>query len=263
MPKLNTEAKILSIDIENSPVRGWVWGLWDNNLGLDQIDQDWFMLSWSAKWLGDKEVIYDALPFYPAYYKQFPTDDYNITLSIRNLLDEADIVVAHNGNKFDIPKIYAKCLEHGIPPPSPFRKVDTLVEAKKHFRLTSNKLDYIANLLGFGRKIKTDFRLWIDCMNGDKKAWDRMVKYNIKDVILLEKVYLKMRPWMVNHPNVGVYQDAGDKIVCPKCGSNHLQRRGFVYTSLSKFQRFQCTTCGGWSRGRTNLADRKKLIGNA
>lgn len=253
--------KILLFDCETSPILAYVWGLWDNNVSLDQIKEDWYLLSWSAKWLGDKKVMCDALPMHPKY-KKGRDNEKLILQSLWKLLDEADIVIAHNARKFDMAKLYAKFLEYGMPPPSPCRIIDTLVEAKKHFKLTSNKLDYIAELLGFGRKIRTDFLLWVACMEGDLEAWDKMIRYNKRDTVLLEKVYLKMRPWMRTHPNLGVFLE-GDKPACPICGGSHLQRRGYVTTNLSRYQRFQCQDCGGWSRGRANDIDRTHLVAGA
>lgn len=256
------QPNILLLDIETAPILAYVWGLWENNVSLSQIKRDWYMLSWAAKWLGEKEVLCDALPYHASYQAGNREDDRDIISSLRDLLDAADIVIAHNGNRFDLAKLNAKCLQYGLPPPSPYRKIDTLVEAKRHFKLTSNKLDYIADLLGEGRKIKTDFDLWIGCMEGDEGSWMRMIKYNKRDVVLLEKVYLKMRPWMRTHPNLGVFLE-GDKPACPICGGSHLQRRGYVTTNLSRYQRFQCQDCGGWSRGRANDLDRTNLVAGA
>lgn len=261
MPKQNTNgAKILLLDIENAAIRGYVWGLFDNNLALSQIDRDWYLLSCAYKWLGEKDIVVVGKP---SHEDDYEGQEYDILEHLHGILDEADIVIGHNAKSFDVKKLNAKFLEYGFEPPSPYRVIDTLLEARKHFRLTSNKLDYLSNLLGFGNKIKTDFDLWVGCMKGDAKSWEYMLKYNRKDVVLLEKVYLKLRPWMVNHPNVGVYQDAGDKVVCPKCGSNHLQWRGYVSTNLSQFRRFQCQDCLGWGRARLNIANRKNLAANA
>ena len=125
--------------------------------------------------------------------------------------------------------------------------------------MTSNKLDMLGQLLGLGRKVPHEgFELWRKCMKGDLKAWAKMVKYCKGDVRLLEKVYLRLLPYMGQHPNYGTYTDT-DKPECPKCGSTKLQRRGFAYTSVSKFQRFRCNKCGAWCRGRTNeLAKNKR-----
>jgi len=252
-------ANILLLDIENAAIKGYVWGLFDNNLSLSQIDRDWYLLSCAYKWLGDRSITVVGAPSHEDDHKE---QEYIILEHMHTILDEADIVVGHNAKSFDVKKLNAKFIEYGFDPPSSYRIVDTLLEARKHFRLTSNKLDYLASVLGFGNKIKTDFDLWVGCMKGDEKAWAKMLAYNKKDVLLLEKVYLKMRPWMTNHPNVGVYEDEGEAVRCPKCGGTHIQQRGYAITNLSRFQRFQCQDCGGWFRGRINDLNRTNLSAN-
>lgn len=245
-----TNAKILLLDCETSPIRAFVWGLWDNNVALNQIDRDWYLLSAAWKWLGEKHV---TVVGPVSTEDKHEGAEYAILSAIHPYLDKADIVVGHNAKAFDVKKLNAKFIEYGFAPPSPYRIVDTLLEARKHFKMSSNKLDYLANLLGFGNKIKTDFDLWKGCMAGDLKSWANLLKYNIKDVKLLEKIYLALRPWMTNHPNLGVYHDGkieGTDVVCGKCGGIHIQWRGYATTNLSKFRRFQCLSCGGWGRSR-------------
>lgn len=165
--------------------------------------------------------------------------------SLWDLLDASDVVVHFNGNKFDIPVINREFLRYGFKPPSPFKQVDLYQVAKTKFRFASNKLDYICQYLGLGKKNQTNFQLWVDCMNGDAKAWAKMEKYNKQDVVLLEKLYERFKPWITNHPNVGAYLG---KHVCPNCGSEHLQRRGTAVTTTRQYQRFVCKDCGHWSR---------------
>jgi hypothetical protein len=250
MPAKKQAARILHLDIENMFLEGAVWSLWKQNVGIDAITAEWYILCYAAKWHGEEDVLYDALPRYKQAFKADPENDYHILLTLRDLLDEADIVVAHNGKAFDVKKINARFLKHGIPPCSPFRTVDTLLVARKHFNLPSNKLDYLARLLGLGRKIDTGgIDLWKDCKAGVKEAWDAMIEYNIHDVVLLEKVYKKLLPWIDDHPNLALYT-LNTTPSCPKCGSEDLQRRGYSYTNASVYQRFQCNGCGGWTRSR-------------
>ena len=254
------------LDIETAPLKAYVWRLWKENVGVRQIERDWYMLCWAAKWLGDKEVQCDALPYHKAAFKKDPEDDSRICKPIHKLMDEADVVVGQNSVRFDVPKLNARFLLNGMPPPSPFMQVDTLQIAKRVFGFSSNKLEHQAAQLGFGRKLDTDFGLWKACMEGDLKAWEKMVKYNIHDVVLLEKVYLKYRPWAPNHPNFGLYVDWGvdsPKPLCPACGSDNIQRRGYRMTFVGRYQRFQCMACGRWIKGRTTTLDqveRKALV---
>lgn len=240
-----TEPKILIFDIESAPNLAYVWGKYDQN--VIAYDTEWYMLCYAAKWLGKRKIYTSKLNDYQSRFKKDATDDYAVVLSLWKMLDEADIVIAHNGKAFDVKKANARFLFHGLPPPSPFKQIDTLTEARKHFKFNSNKLDDLGNLLGLGRKISHEgFPLWLKCMQGQKTAWNRMIAYNKQDILLLEKVYEKFKPYITNHPNIGLYQ--GKTFACPNCGSSHLQKRGFNRTKTNTFQRFQCQDCGAWSQ---------------
>jgi DNA-directed RNA polymerase subunit RPC12/RpoP len=253
-------AKVLLLDIETAPLRGFFWGLWKQNIGYKQLENEWYMLTWAAKWLDSDEYLYDSVHLHGDH-----TDDRAILESLHGVLDDADIVVAHNGNRFDIPKINARLIQAGLEPPSPYKKIDTFQVAKRQFAFTSNRLDSIAEFLGIGGKVSTGgFELWVRCLEGDKEAFEKMVEYNIQDVHLLEEVYKRMLPWIPNHPNVANLADEG--AACPKCGSKHLQRRGYSYTQVGKYQRYQCMSCGGWSRTRTaerESEENKSVLTNA
>ena len=253
--------KVFVWDLENSPIMGDVWSLWNNNLGLVQIQRDWICLSWAGKWLGDDYVYSDSLISHPNY-KADPEDDEAIMLTLWDYLDEADIVVGHNMRNFDMKKVRARMLKHGIPPFSPCQIIDTLEIAKKAFKLTSNKLQYIADLLGIGSKMDTGgHQLWVDCMRGDKKAWKKMVAYNELDTVLTEDVYLALAPWSAAHPNHALYSGI-EAPACTVCGSADLRPDGHAFTNMGKFQRYQCNDCGKYMRGRKNKADRSMLLTN-
>lgn len=237
-----TPAKILFLDIETAPSLGWVWGKWQQNV-ID-FKTDWYMLSFAYKWAHENQVHVLGLNDFKSY-KRDTENDKQLLKALWKLLDEADIVIAHNGDSFDLPKINTRMLTHKMRPPTPYKTVDTLRIAKKAFAFDSNKLDDLGRYLGVGRKLPhTGFHLWRGCMNGDTGSWDLMKQYNAHDVELLEQVYYIMRPWDKNHPNVNKGQQA-----CPKCGSYNVQRRGFSYTLLRKKQRFQCSNCAGWFEG--------------
>jgi predicted RNA-binding Zn-ribbon protein involved in translation (DUF1610 family) len=244
-PRGGHEPKILLFDIETAPTLGYVWGLWDQNIGLNQIKSNWYVLCWAAKWLGEKKVMTASLPDFPIYKRQ-PENDRDVMKALWKLLDEADIVIGQNGDAFDIKKSNARFILHGMNPPSPYKTVDTLKVAKKYFKFESNKLDHLGEIFGLGKKLKTGgFDLWVEVMRGDMKAWKTMVDYNIGDVKLLEGVYLKMRPWMTNHPNFNLYQDT--LYNCPNCGSQSVQKRGFSRTRTTYQRRYHCQGCGAWS----------------
>ena len=164
-------------------------------------------------------------------------------------MDEADVLIAHNGDGFDIKKIQARMLINKMTPMSPFESVDTLKAARASFKFSSNKLDDLGVMLGVGRKLpNAGMKLWTDCIEGKMKAWKEMKKYNKQDVVLLRDVYKKLRPWMANHPNL--YK--GDDIGCPKCESNKVQKRGTYRTKTGvAYQRYYCKSCDSFSRART------------
>jgi hypothetical protein len=166
---------------------------------------------------------------------------------LHSLFSAADILVAQNGDNFDIKMANAEFIQYGLKPTPPHKTVDTLKVARAKFRFNSNKLDDLGARLGLGRKVKTGgFDLWLGCLRGQKAAWNRMREYNKKDVILLEKIYMKLKPWMTNHPNVNAL-DGVD--ACPVCGSTDIQRRGWHMTLAGRKQRFQCQKCGKWALG--------------
>lgn len=260
-----TQPRIVTLDIETSPILAYVWSLWKQNVGLNQIVEDWSILSFCYKWLGDKKVHYADCRGQGTAVR----DDFLLLQALHAVLDEADIVVAQNGKKFDVRKINARFLIEGFTPPSPFKVVDTMLEARSIAAFTSNRLEWLSAVLTDTPKSKHNkfpgFGLWTECLADNELAWKEMEKYNIIDVRATEKLYLKLRPYIVGHPNIGNYIDGDDTPVCPKCGSHKLQKRGTSRTQVGVYDRYQCNTCGGWSRSRytTNtLRKRHALLSN-
>lgn len=253
-------AKILLFDIETAPSIVYAWGRWKVNVAPSQVIQEGFIMTWAAKWLGSDEYYCDALPYHKKEYKADPTNDKPVVESLKALIDEADIIMGHNGDKFDIKWLNTQLAKHNLDPISAQKSIDTLKIAKQYFRFPSNRLDALADYLGIEeRKLSTDFSLWSRCLDGDQDAWDDMVEYNVQDLYPLEELYKRLRPFMKNHPNLNVY-DHGDETVCPNCGGKHLKNyKGYYYTNLSKFRRYECLDCGRKNiRGRVNLLDRDK-----
>lgn len=240
-------AKILVLDIETAPNLAYVWRFFKENVGAKQVVEHSEIISYAYKWLGDPTVHY--------YDVQYATEA-SILEPLMEVLDAADIVVAHNGNKFDLPTIQGRALVAGLRPPSPYKTVDTLLVARYEFNFPANSLEYLSTILGVSKKDShkdfPGFELWSECLKGNPLAWEEMKKYNIQDVVSLEEIYLKMRPWMRRHPNVGVFDDK-DHAVCPKCGSSHIQYRGYAHTNVGRYHRFQCNDCGGWGRTRLSI----------
>jgi DNA polymerase elongation subunit (family B) len=237
--------KILTIDIETSPIVAYTWGpKWETS--LIEVTEHGQILSYSAKWLNGKQVTKGQCDY--KGYKAGVLDDTKIVADIHKLLDEAHILVTQNGDDFDIRYINARFLKHHMLPPSPYKSVDTKKEARKITRMPSHALDDMGVYFDLGHKMKHEgFELWKACMAGDKKAWSKMKKYNAKDVQLTEQVYLRLRPYMKSHPNLGSFSEDA---VCGRCGSYEVQHRGYARTLSSVYQRLQCNSCGGWSRAQ-------------
>jgi predicted RNA-binding Zn-ribbon protein involved in translation (DUF1610 family) len=222
---------ILLLDIETSPNTAHVWGLWQQNVGINQLLESSQVMCWAAKWYGEKDVIFG---------KDLET--------IHEMINQADVVIHYNGRKFDMPTLNKEFLLHGMLPPAPYKQIDLLRVVRSQFRFPSNKLDYVAQRLGLGKKVKHEgHELWVKCMAGDPVAWKKMERYNKQDVVLLEKVYDKLLPWIKSHPNHNLYGDL--EHCCPSCGSDKLHRRGVARSIGGVYQRYQCTNCGSWSQG--------------
>lgn len=228
------ESRVLLLDIETFPNEGYFWGgLYEQH--IIRVTKYWSICCFSAKWLGDKKSITLSLE---------EATEAQLLQRLWELLDEATVVIAHNGDQFDLPKIHTRFAVNMMLPPSPYQTVDTKKAAKRFFGFTSNSLANLCEQLGIGKKMDTGgFDLWTDCMAGVKRAWQKMRQYNRHDVVLLEGLYLRLRPWIVNHPNVSPRLDA-----CPKCASGQLQRRGYTRSLTRVYQRWQCQSCGGWTR---------------
>lgn len=229
--------KILYLDIETTPNLAYVWGLWNQNVSINQIVSSTEMLCFGARWHGEKKVI----------FKSVHHDGKKAMLKeAHRLLDEADVLVGWNSKAFDSKHLKREFLEAGMKPPSPYKELDLMKAVKSQFKFPSNKLDYVAQTLNIGAKVQhSGFDLWIKCMANDAKAWKEMKKYQIQDVNLLVDLYEKLRPWIPGHPNVNLY-DGTDG--CLVCGSNRLQSRGFEVSLSGKYRRFQCQDCGKWQK---------------
>jgi len=257
--------KVLVFDIETSPILARVWSLWKQNVGLNMIEEDWFILSYAAKWLGEDEVMYEDLRgVIDDTSKGFR--DEGLLQGIWELLDQADVVITQNGINFDSKKLNARFVINGYQPPSGYKHIDTLRIAKRAFAFTSNKLEYMTDkLCKKYKKIKhanfSGFELWKECLADNIEAWKEMEQYNRYDVLSLEELYTIIAPWDEKHVNFNLYTDPKLGHVC-RCGSTNIRKKGFAYTQVSKFQKYRCGDCGAETRGRVNLIepDERKLL---
>lgn len=264
---------ITVLDIETAPIIGNVWGLFDQNVGLNQIETEWSILSFVSKPL-DPGALTRSIRTRTACCTYMdtsaapggPRDDLAVVQALWQIMHDSDIIIGQNLRRFDVRKIRARMLMHGMQPPSPFRVIDTLEQAKNVGAFTSNKLEWLSKYLSNVPKSKhkefPGFELWSECLAGNPKAWEAMRKYNIPDVLSTEEVYLRLRPWASTHINVATYIDP-ETVACPVCGSEHVQEDGFSFSNVSKYQRYHCQECGAWSRSRYSLnsrATRKALL---
>jgi DNA polymerase elongation subunit (family B) len=252
------QPKVLLYDIETAPIIGTTWGMYEQN--LIWIIEDWHMLTFAYKWLGENKVHVLGLDDFPEFKKD-PSNDKALVQELHKLFDEADIVIAHNGDSFDQKMSNTRFMVHHLPPPSPYKQIDTKKIAKRNARFTSNKLDDLGKALGLGQKLDTDKTLWQRCLAGDKKAWAMMKRYNKQDVVLLEQLYKEFLPWISNHPGMNML--SGNMQACPKCNAlGRMQKRGLRTTKVGTYQQFQCQNCGGWCQERTPLKGEKPTYVN-
>ncbi len=237
-------AKILYFDIETSPNIGYTWGKWDQN--VIEFIQEWRLLGMCYMWEHEGKVK-DVYPTNVTKYDY--RNDKDLLQRVWNLLDEADFVIAHNGDKFDLKKLNARFVAENMGAPSPYISIDTLKMARSSFYFNANNLDSLGQHLGLGKKVKHEgFSMWLGCMQGKRKSWASMKKYNRQDVLLLKKVYKRLHPFATNHPNILTVEC--QDIACPKCGSFKFQKRGTRRTKSGiEYHQYMCEN-GHYFRAR-------------
>lgn len=245
------QPKVLIFDIETSPMLAYVWGRRDVNISLNQIKNEWSVIAWAAKWLGDKP---SAIKYADLRHAKRIDNDREILLLLWKLLDEADIVITQNGQSFDSPKLNARFILHGMRPPSPYKHIDTYRIARRVAGFTSNKLEYLTEKLCTKyRKLKHSkfpgMSLWTECLAGNQAAWDEMKRYNIHDVLSTEELYLKLRSW-APEPMQRAYNVGDPSRSCAVCGqSGRVRKAGMHQKKIGVYQRFHCMKCGAWTLG--------------
>ena len=247
--------KILLLDIETALALAWCWGpSYNTNILPSDIKEQWHIICFAAKWLLDGDIFGVSITSEEAINR----DDRRVVKALWNLMEEADIIIAQNGDKFDIRKINARLLTHGYGPPAPFQTIDTLKQSKKIQSPGSHKLDELAKQFKLPRKKSTGHQLWEDCSAGDQEALDYMFEYCKQDIDTLEAVYLYIRPWMRSHPTLSLYCD-NDTLICEHCMSEALETDiGYYTTMASRFPAYRCKNCGAINRGRFTSVSKEK-----
>jgi len=241
--------KLLYFDIETAPVVAYTWGAYDRHIRPDDIIEDWFVMGWAAKW-----VCTSSMYSYVVNTKEVKNcDDSRILKPLWEMFNQADVIIGHNAKRFDIKRMNWRWAVHGYKPPRPYKVVDTLTEARKVWGATANTLDYLTKQLGLSNKMEHENGLFQKCKAGNAGALRTLRQYNEQDVIAGEALYLKMRPWMKSHPNMGLYYE-NDIMRCKNCGSDDLDVDELqpVYTTVNAYECWTCLNCG--ANGRTPIA---------
>lgn len=251
-----SKPKILFYDIETSLAKSYHFGQWKQNLNVKSQIQEGHLLSHAWAW-GDGKVVGSIL----TRDEMLSHDPERLVLEAWSLLDNADIVVAHYGKKFDIPKLNGYFLKYGLNPPSPYKVIDTKEISSKKFLLPFNSLEYLAKALGVQQKIdNSGLQLWIDCDLGKQEALDEMLAYNLGDVEALRDVYNRLITWDNNGVNMALYSDHG--MLCPHCSSDKITPIDgkFAYTVARKYALYRCSGCQATLRSNTKEGNGNKLM---
>lgn len=242
--------RILVYDIETAPMLAHIWSMWQDGVGLNQIQDDWFIMSFAAKWLGEDEVFY-----YDQSQTKIVEDDYLLLCKLWDLLNEADVVIGHNVKRYDTKKVNARFILNGLPKPSTYRQIDTLEIAKQQFGFSSNKLEYLSEkLCGSSKSKHGEFpghTLWSECLKGNPRAWEVMREYNVQDVIATEELYNILSSWDSKLPNFDVYVDE-------VLDMEEWEHDGYHYTNLGKYKRYRHKLTGVQRRSRINELSKEK-----
>lgn len=238
--------RILTFDIETAPAKAYTWQMWKTNIAPVQLITPGCTLSWAAKWLGEakSKTVYRSI-----------WDQGDFISDLHDLLNEADMVVGYNSDKFDLRHVNREFTQKGFTPVRPLATVDLYKVVKRNFEFPYYRLDYVSQKLLGASKLETGgFELWPAFMAQDPKALKKMEKYNKQDVILTEKLYQYLLPWVNNHPFVGggdiEIDDADVTYECPACGSTKTAKERPRRTRCFGIRTVRCMTCGSWSEGQ-------------
>lgn len=260
LPKAPGEGpRLLVLDIETLPLSASVWGLFDQNVGLNQIRDDWAVCAVAGKLVDRPEVAY-----LDTRDKLSARDDLDLIAEVCGWLHNCDAVIGHNLARFDLKKIRARAIQAGLPVFRTPAVIDTLNMAKGAASFTSNKLEYLSKALTrtpkSGHAKYPGFDLWAGIMRNEAAAWDEMRDYNIQDILATEALYKKLRPWAPKLPNLAHYYQDNERR-CPRCGSTNLEEIGTTHLAVGEYRQYRCNGCGGLSRDRKLINSKEKRDG--
>lgn len=219
----------LFYDLETSPNLGLFWRTgYKISINPEAIVKERQIICIGWKWEGEKQVHVISWGD--------KRNDKAMLQEFLKVAEQADELCAHFGDSFDMPWFRARCLIQGLNPLPIFKTIDTKALASKYYYFNSNKLDYLASLFGYGHKEDTDWQMWVDIMlHNNKRQLRKMMHYCGKDVILLEKVWGRLRYATRPKTHVGVFEGA-EKWTCPHCGSRDVRRKKVVVTACGMVQ---------------------------
>lgn len=249
MENKNASPRILLWDIETLPNIVATFQLFDkynSMINPDNLIRERIIVCAAWQWLGEKEIHAVSLLDDPKRFAKDNLDDTFVVNKLAEILRQADAVVHHNGNAFDLKWTETRMLAHGLDPLPPMHHLDTLATAKKRFYFNSNRLDYLGKFLKVGQKKETEKGLWIRALKGEKAAIKSMVEYNKGDITLLRNVFLKLRPYMDNY--ISLHAFGHNPHACPRCGSLKVKSEGIHHAPTQDYPKYQCGKCGGWYR---------------
>jgi hypothetical protein len=240
--------RVLIFDVETAPLLSYHWRVWKENVAPDQLQNRAWMICWAARWAGQKTVRSDAVTPEEALAE----DDSRIVGSLAELVRRADVILAHNVDRFDLPVLNTRLLDLRLEPLPPVRTIDTLKVAKRSFRFTYNRLSYLAEFLGIEAKHQMRFPDWLAAVKGDRTAITKMRSYCKQDINVLEQVWTHLQPYAKGTPRL-VEATHEMHRACPHCGAgfSSLKPSGTHRTNASNFQRYRCDVCQKFSRTRS------------
>lgn len=239
--------KIVLWDIERRPALVYAWGMFDQNIAVQQVVEPASTISVAWKTVGDRSK--------PSVASVRDRSYAELVQTMWEILDDADILVGYNTAAFDHRLVNGEFMEAGLTPPSPYRVIDLYSVIKSQARFQSGKLAWVGPaLVGEWKQGHAGFAMWRACMEAPEgseeyeAAWDMMESYNQQDVAMMEPLFEKLLPWIPNFPSRALYGSAadGDAPTCPRCDSPDAIRRGWRTTAARRYRRYVCRACGGW-----------------
>lgn len=231
------------------PARTCYWDIESTNLNADFG----FIICIGWKFSDEKKAHVVSIADFPDAFRKDCTNDYHVVKTAAKAISEADVWVTHYGTRFDVPMVQTRLLHHKLKPMPPIPHIDTWRVAKYRLKLHSNRLASVSSMFGLEEKTRLDGPKWIKAMAGDRKSIKYVVEHCVQDVMVLEQAYNKIRCLTQDPPNLNLVDPV--ERGCPRCGEAGLQARGYAISRTRTYQRFQCTNCGGWSRGQARKTE--------